>query len=84
MGATKHLVEQTLAKLRRVDPVPRLEFLPEDLDDVGGFTPGVEQNIAPGGFIKSGQAVEYRGFSRAVRPDKGGDRAALHLEINVV
>ncbi|SAJ34204.1 Uncharacterised protein [Enterobacter cloacae] len=84
MRAAKHLIEQALTKLRRVEPVARLEFLAEHLNDMGGFISCIEQNVAAGGPVETGQAVKDGRFSRAVRPNECGNGAALHLKIDVV
>ena len=84
MRAAKHLIEQALTKLRRAEPVARLEFLAEHLNDIGGFISCIEQNVAAGGPIETGQAVKDGCFSRAVRPNECSNRAALHLKIDVV
>jgi hypothetical protein len=56
-----------------------LKRLAQQLDHVGLLAPGVEQDLAAGGFVKAGQAVEHRGFAGAVRADQGEDRAAFDL-----
>ena len=84
MRPAKHLIEKALPQLCRVNPVVRLEFLPEYLNDVGRSVACVKQNVPAGRFIEAGQAVKDGGFASAVWADKGGNRTALHVEIDVI
>ncbi|CAH0306967.1 hypothetical protein SRABI106_03928 [Rahnella aquatilis] len=80
----EHFVENTFAQLRWFYPVIRLKFLPEHLDYIGRPAARIEQNIAAGRFIKTCQAIKYRGFSCAVRADQRGNRSAFHRKIHIV
>jgi hypothetical protein len=42
MRSAEHFVEKTLPELRGVNPVARLEFLPEHLNNVGRFMAGIK------------------------------------------
>ena len=83
MRATKHLVIQATEEAFRRDEVGRFERLAQQLDDVGLLAAHVEFDLATGGLVEPGQAVEYRGLAGTVRPDQGKDRVAFDLEADI-
>src|SRR5471030_2213133 len=84
MGAAEHFIKYPPSPLRRMQPILTTEFLSQYLDNIHGPLPAIEHNATAGGFIEARQAIEYRGFARAVRPDQRGDRTAFHFKINIV
>ena len=84
VGSAEHFVEKTLPELRGVNPVAGLEFLPEDLNNIGRFMAGIKQNVAAGGSVEPRQAVKHGCFSRPVGANQGGNGAALHVQVDVV
>ncbi|CAK8741413.1 hypothetical protein SODG_004806 [Sodalis praecaptivus] len=65
-------------------PVRQAQSLPQHLDDIDAAPPGVKHDLSAAGPIKSGQAIEDGGLAGAVRADKRGNRAARHVQINII
>ncbi|MNG06608.1 hypothetical protein D3C84_898620 [compost metagenome] len=80
---TEHLVVEPTGEAFRRNEIGRLERFPKHFDDVGFLATGIEFDLATGGFVEPGQAVEHRGLARAVGADQGEDRVAFDLQADV-
>ncbi len=83
MGAAEHLVVHPAEEAFRRNEIGRFERLAQQLNDVGLLAAHIEFDLAAGGFVEPGQAVEHRGLAGAIGADQREDRIAFDLQADI-